>query len=1501
MNFNCEIIYRLWYFIIVVLISLFIGTTAFSESNITANSVVNGAIRLEWQPLISVGDIFSPVTNSYVIYDIYRSTNNVEGKDIAWLSQNLQPITLNCSVSQNGAVASFVDAQGLVNSQKYYYFLVADDTYPTSFGTVLYSVTAACSDNTGPTIVSLYYTTPSNNSFIQTKDFTVSLNINDNVGITINNLVLCYKFSNSLNPVDAGITGNVSLTIVGEAPSFSAFATIPASTATQNYLYYWISGTDAAGNPVSNSLISPNAISSSIQVYFDNVQPAIISINLINDKAYDVQTLAITASVTEIANDYVNSSGLQDGFVILAYRLNGFLSRLPMQVVGSIIQGSVPGLSDGDDLSFWFEGSDMAGNEITSNIMPFSISETTAMKVKIDTLAPHCSTINILTINNNSVVKNRDTFLITANIVDSSLITANIFLDLTPVNGKSQVTPDSYINGVATWELIASTNLDGNYFITLNATDEVGKSLGGVITASVIVDTDQPQIAYISSYEGTNTIVIKFTEPVIVTADLTSASGAFINGIPIPFSIPRNSIFSDSVTGTIGIVLSSNDILGISIMDRNAFLDRAGNVLTGNISWSDKLTGYSLFAFRDEFLTQIFPTNNSGNTIINGDNIYLKIIANENISENTLALNVGQSINESIAYHLVSTPNNSMTAFYTSFNMIASNNSTISFFLTGRDIAGNDFNVLSPANCPFMVFDTQGPSIITHNIPQRLRFDRVRNFDIVATMNENSLVSINAFVLNWKLYDSSNQPKSVTLSCLLHSDLSQGDIPVTLNNFDFSNGGIYSLNDCDYAKVWFSGSDVVGNALNTDRNSPFYPAAIIVFDSGIPSLTVLCSPSDAIKTGTTVTMTFTSNDLLETTLLPTINLFYTYDSSSQNIIQGIFLNSTTYIATFNAPSKPGTVNISAYGFEEIMGYEMTESTGTNISRLSIDNTSPYLITASCSVPFGEYIKKEDFNLYFLVYEAMRIVTGDVFVNMAYANQIDVITMNISYVNNNYYLASATLPVASIGNSVTLSYWFSGHDSAGNRLETQGLPLAVTLSEGVQVGVDGVAPSITIQTPTRSTTLLSSVRISGIVSDNIASIANVIVDQYWQNGNTYFFVTENAVPVTINFYDVTMNLMEGNNLFVVKAQDVAGNESSENAVLSYSAAEGTNASNGLSAKIIIPLGAYEKDVNLDVHVLSSLNSAAMGITNNTYLGGVDVKISGIENPIFALPVKISIDLPSGTTTSQLLVLWWNPSTASWNASGITSVNVIAQKVTFYTNHFTTFGIFSTADLIAPDLSGVYIDGELISTNDYVSSRPELKLLLRDNSAGIGLTMSTVELYRVIGVVDTLISMSTTNYQITTEQVTVIYRPYENLFPGSYFYKVTAKDANNNILERTSPVFRIKSLFFDFSAIHGPNPFSPDYDGINDILKITYQMSENAEINIRIFDITGKMLQSWHFLAGNPDGGNPGYNEVLWDGRNRYGEIVANGVYFAVVTAENINSVKKKAILKIAVLK
>ena len=83
----------------------------------------------------------------------------------------------------------------------------------------------------------------------------------------------------------------------------------------------------------------------------------------------------------------------------------------------------------------------------------------------------------------------------------------------------------------------------------------------------------------------------------------------------------------------------------------------------------------------------------------------------------------------------------------------------------------------------------------------------------------------------------------------------------------------------------------------------------------------------------------------------------------------------------------------------------------------------------------------------------------------------------------------------------------------------------------------------------------------------------------------------------------------------------------------------------------------------------------------------------------------------------------------------------------------------------------------------------------------------------------------------------------------------------------------------SITNYPNPFHPGEIATT----IAYKLSDNANVTLRIYTLSGTLVLREDFARGE-EGGVVGLNEYEWDGRNGNGDIVSSGGYIVVVEAE-----------------
>ena len=88
---------------------------------------------------------------------------------------------------------------------------------------------------------------------------------------------------------------------------------------------------------------------------------------------------------------------------------------------------------------------------------------------------------------------------------------------------------------------------------------------------------------------------------------------------------------------------------------------------------------------------------------------------------------------------------------------------------------------------------------------------------------------------------------------------------------------------------------------------------------------------------------------------------------------------------------------------------------------------------------------------------------------------------------------------------------------------------------------------------------------------------------------------------------------------------------------------------------------------------------------------------------------------------------------------------------------------------------------------------------------------------------------------------------------------------------------------------PNPFNPE-------TWIPYHLAEDADVRLTIYSINGQVVRDidvGHQTAAKYDSRS---KAIYWDGRNRFGEQVASGIYFYSLSAGDFSATRKMVILK-----
>lgn len=239
----------------------------------------------------------------------------------------------------------------------------------------------------------------------------------------------------------------------------------------------------------------------------------------------------------------------------------------------------------------------------------------------------------------------------------------------------------------------------------------------------------------------------------------------------------------------------------------------------------------------------------------------------------------------------------------------------------------------------------------------------------------------------------------------------------------------------------------------------------------------------------------------------------------------------------------------------------------------------------------------------------------------------------------------------------------------------------------------------------------------------------------------------------------------------------------------------------------------------------------------------------------------------------------------------------QPEQYHFNNLYEHRFFIREDIIQPILD-VTVDGKHLMNGDIVSPLPEILIEVNDENPFLAVTDTSYEIHfgpktpnpnnlpRVF--ISGNDEMETVPATLPANKAKLYFRP-ERLADGEYTLRVQGFDHAGNAAGKTAYEvnFKVINESSVSNVLNYPNPFSTS-------TRFVYTLT-GAEIpelfQIHIFTITGKMVKVID-LHETQDV-RIGYNmtDYQWDGRDMFGDLLANGVYiYKVVTKSNGKEIK-----------
>jgi hypothetical protein len=274
-----------------------------------------------------------------------------------------------------------------------------------------------------------------------------------------------------------------------------------------------------------------------------------------------------------------------------------------------------------------------------------------------------------------------------------------------------------------------------------------------------------------------------------------------------------------------------------------------------------------------------------------------------------------------------------------------------------------------------------------------------------------------------------------------------------------------------------------------------------------------------------------------------------------------------------------------------------------------------------------------------------------------------------------------------------------------------------------------------------------------------------------------------------------------------------------------------------------------------------------------LVSIDSLSNGEFTAKFIVPKSIKYD---DTPTGRISIYAWSDNMGT--ASG-------------FKDDLILFGTESLTDNQGPEIDFSFEGQQDFFDGDYVTSQPTVIIGLFDSS-GINLTQEVG--HRIELSIDGNIKKDVTQYFVYDKNS---YRSGKlrytlpALSPGNHALTISAWDNVNNLSEQevNFRTIQINELALE-EVVNYPNPFADDTH-----FTFQFQSPTNfGDVTIKIYTVTGRVIQQLETVA------RPGFNKLYWDGRDRDGDKLANGVYLYKIIV-NDGQRRMEKIEKLAVLR
>ena len=336
------------------------------------------------------------------------------------------------------------------------------------------------------------------------------------------------------------------------------------------------------------------------------------------------------------------------------------------------------------------------------------------------------------------------------------------------------------------------------------------------------------------------------------------------------------------------------------------------------------------------------------------------------------------------------------------------------------------------------------------------------------------------------------------------------------------------------------------------------------------------------------------------------------------------------------------------------------------------------------------------------------------------------------------------------------------------------------------------------------------------------------------------------------------------------------------------------------------------VNLDLPAELAINYQSVTISADTVLEGADARIqAGVYNvgsvPADSVLVRLTSIGAYGLQTVDSVLLGtivpdsFRTANFSFPTTGRRGSNTLFLEVdpeqrvneTYKSNNVMVLPLFVRSDTAHPTFT-ISVDGSPVYNGDYVSANPTILVDVFDSSP-LPITNPTSVAIMMDDQPVTIGTYPDSLFEPRNgpDKALVTYRP--RLVKGEHTLSVQVKDASGNFADTTARqvTFKVETDPGILNVYNYPNPFGHE-------TQFTFNLVGSDlpdELKIKIYTIAGRLIQELTVWRSQL---RIGFNRVPWDGRDRDGDELANGVYFYKVMM-TVNGKSEEVIQKLAIVK